>query len=247
MTSKLNQIIAVEKGVKSRTQKEFAEAHHALQKQALLNGISRSYKPNDELGETFPSETTRVQIRAKDMLLKAQELLTELIDITASKDEANTYARANLVVDGQKLLTEVPVTSLLFLEKQLVDIHTFIKKLPVLDPSETWNYDTAADCYCTPPSLTVKTKKVPRNHVKAEATDKHPAQVEMYYEDIKVGEWKTVKFSGACPQSQVNQLLDRVEKLQKAIKFAREEANNSPVKQVNIGKSIFEFLFAPTK
>jgi hypothetical protein len=35
--------------------------------------------------------------------------------------------------------------------------------------------------------------------VKAEATEKHPAQVEVYHEDVVVGQWKTVKFSGALP------------------------------------------------
>ncbi len=37
--ARLNQIIAVEKGVKSRSFQELTEAHHALQKPALLTGI----------------------------------------------------------------------------------------------------------------------------------------------------------------------------------------------------------------
>ena len=50
--AKLNQIIAVEKGVKSRSFQELTEAHHALQKPTLLSGISRTYRPKDEEGET---------------------------------------------------------------------------------------------------------------------------------------------------------------------------------------------------
>lgn len=246
MTARLNQIIAIEKGVKSRTQRDLTDAHHALQKPALLAGITRAYQPDDEMGEKFPSETTRVQVRVQEMLKKTQEVLTELFDVTATKDETNCHALADVTVDGRVLLTKVPVTSLLFLEKQLVDVHTFVKKLPVLDPSETWRFDPSQDCYSTEPTLTVKTKKVPRNHVKSPATDKHPAQVEMYYEDIRVGQWKTVKFSGACPQKQVNELLERVEKLQKAVKFAREEANNTEVTQKHFGAAVFEYLFAPT-
>ena len=130
------------------------------------------------------------------------------------------------------------------LEKQLVDIHTFVKKLPTLDASETWKRDEAADCWATDPILTVRTKKVPRNHVKAEATDKHPAQVEVYHEDIQVGTWRTVKFSGALPAARVNELLARVEKLQEAVKFAREEANNAEAPEVKIGEAVFGFLFA---
>lgn len=244
--AKLNQIIAIEKGVKSRTQRDLTDAHHALQKQALLAGITRTYQPDDEMGEKFPPETTRVQVRAQDMIQKTQEVLTELFDITATKDETNCHARADVVVDGKVLLTKVPVTSLLFLEKQLVDLHTFVKKLPVLDPSENWHFDASGDCQVTDAAFTVKTKKVPRNHVKAAATDKHPAQVEMYHEDVRVGQWKTVKFSGACPQKQVNELLERVEKLQKAVKFAREEANNTEVTQKQFGAAVFGFLFSPT-
>lgn len=242
--TRLNQIIAIEKGTKARTTRDLTDAHHALQKQALLNGISRTYQPDDEMGEKFPSETSRVQVRAKDLMKRTQEVLSELFDVTATKDETNCNARADVVIDGKKILSQVPVTSLLFLEKQLVDIHTFVKKLPVLDPADTWHFDASADCFATDPSFTVKTKKVPRNHVKAEATDKHPAQVEMYHEDIRVGQWRQIKFSGALPQKDVNELLVRVENLQKAVKFAREEANNAEVKNVSVGKEVFGYLFA---
>ena len=42
--AKLNQIIAVEKGIKSRSHQELSDAHHALQKPALLAGIARTYQ-----------------------------------------------------------------------------------------------------------------------------------------------------------------------------------------------------------
>ena len=90
---------------------------------------------------------------------------------------------------------------------------------------------------------TTRTKKIPRNHVKSEATEKHPAQVEVYYEDIAVGYWTTVKFSGALPARRVNELLERVLALQTAVKFAREEANNTEVTDQHIGGAIFGYLF----
>lgn len=241
---RLNQIIAVEKGIKTRSQKDLTEAHHALQKPALLAGISRTYRPKDEEGEQLPPEATKVQIKAEEIIRRTADILAELFDVTATKDYTNCKARADVVVDGKPLLRDVPVTYLLFLEKQLVDLHTFVKKLPVLDASETWTFDASADCWATEPVQTVKTKKVPRNHVKAEATDKHPAQVEVYHEDIVVGHWKTVKFSGALPAKRVNELLDRVEKLQQAVKFAREEANNATADEQKIGRTVLSYLFA---
>jgi hypothetical protein len=240
---KLNQVIAIEKGTKSRSLQDLTEAHHTLQKPALLAGIARTYRPKDEEGEQFPPESTRVQVKAEDVIRKTSEVLTKLFDVVATKDWANCSAKADVTVDGTVLLSQVPATYLLFLEKQLVDLHTFIKKLPILDASETWTFDPSADYWATEPMQTIKTKKIPRNHVKAEATEKHPAQVEVYYEDVVVGTWRTIKFSGALPASRVNELLNRVEKLQEAVKFAREEANNTDVTEQKVGAKVFQYLF----
>ncbi|HET6383728.1 MAG TPA: hypothetical protein VFJ58_10075 [Armatimonadota bacterium] len=241
---RLNQIIAVEKGVKSRSLQELTEAHHALQKPALLTGISRTYRPKDEEGETLPPESTKVQVKAEEMIRETAEVLQKLFDVTATKDWANCEAKADIVVDGRTLLSQVPATYLLFLEKQLVDLYTFVRKLPILDAADTWVFDASADCWATEPIQTLRTKKVPRNHVKAEATHEHPAQVEVYYEDVTVGHWRTVKFSGALPAQRVNALLERVEKLQQAVKFAREEANNAEVNERKVGEVFFGYLFA---
>jgi hypothetical protein len=240
---KLNQIIAVEKGVKSRSFADLTEAHHKVQKAPLLAGISRTYQPKDEEGEQLPPESTKVQIRAEEVLREIATTLTRLFDVTATKDATNCVAKANVVVDDEPLLTDVPVATLLFLEKQLADLHTLVKKLPVLDTAESWSFNDSADCWSTEPVRTIRTKKVPRNHVKAEATEKHPAQVEVYYEDIAVGYWTTVKFSGALPATRVAQLLERVEKLQQAVKFAREEANGVTALDRHLGDKVFGYLF----
>lgn len=240
---KLNQVIALEKGVKSRSYASLTEAHQLLQKPALLSGISRTYKPKDDEGEQYPPESTRVQNRAEQAIADTGRILTELFDVVATKDSANCGARADVTVDGKVLLEKVPVTYLLFLEKQLVDLRTFVQKLPILDPSETWRFDATQDCWASDVAETSKTKKVLRNHVKAEATDKHAAQVDVYHEDVVVGRWKTVKFSGALPAARVRLLLERVDKLQQAVKVAREEANGATVEMVKTGDQVFGYLF----
>ncbi|AOS64308.1 DUF7873 family protein [Actinoalloteichus hymeniacidonis] len=242
--TKLNQIIAVEKGVKSGALRDLASAQQALQKPALLAGISRTYQPKDEEGEQLPAESTRVQVKTEDVLRKTASVLTRLFDVTATKDWANCIAKADVVVDGRALLSDVPVSYLLFLEKQLTELHAVVKKLPLLDAAEDWNFEEASDHWRTEQVRTIRTKKVPRNHVKAEATEKHPAQVEVYYEDIAVGYWSTVKFSGALPARRVNELLERLEKLQNAVKFAREEANNLEITDQRIGDTVFGYLFS---
>ena len=241
---KLNQIIALTSGKKSQAQKAITEAHQQLQKTSLLDGISRTYKPKDDEGEQLPTEKKLVQVKVKDAIQSITSTLVEMFDTVATQDFANCAAKASVVVDGRPLLRDVPVTYLLFLEKQLVDLHTFVEKLPTLDPGESWNYSADVDGYASEPYQTTKTKKVLKNHVKAEATEKHPAQVEVYHEDVVVGYWKTVKFSGGLTAKRVNELSERVEKLQHAVKFAREEANNQLAEEQKVGRTVLNYLFA---
>ncbi len=242
--TKLNQILAVEKGVKSDVQRKVTDAYHRIQKSPLLSGISRTYQPIDDEGEQLPPESTKVQVQADQVLKDVAVTLTRLFDVTGTKDVANCSAKADVKVDGAVLLSDVPVTYLLFLEKQLVDLHTLISKLPTLDPSETWALDENTDTWRTEPVKTTRTKKVPRNHVLAEATDKHPAQVQVFTEDVVVGYWTKIAFSGALPQRRVNELLARVQKLQDAVKYAREEANGIEVTDQRIGDAVFAYLLA---
>ena len=240
---KLNQIIAVQNGRKTQAKEALTQAYHQLQKPDLLSGISRTYKPKDESGELQPPESKLVQLKVGDVVERVTKELTELFDIVATQDFANCQAKADIKVDGRTLLTGVPVTHLLFLEKQMTDLHSFIDKLPVLDAGERWGFDASQDCYASEPFQTTRTKKVPKSHIKYEATKEHPAQVEMYFEDVPVGTWTTVKFSGAIPANEKNRLLDRVRSLADAIKQAREEANGFEVEKKRIGESLLSYIF----
>jgi hypothetical protein len=241
--TKLNQIIAIEKGVKADAAAALTRAYHDLQKAALLSGITRSYQPRDDEGEQLPPESTRVQLRTDQVIGQVRKALVRLFDVVATKDDANTAARASIVVDGVTLASDVPATYLLFLEKQLTDLATFVRKLPVLDPADSWSWNEQQGAYATEPVRTTRTKKVMRNHVKAEATEKHPAQVEVYTEDVIVGYWTTIKFSGAVPASEVSEMLERVGKLTEAVKRAREEANTLAVTDKNVGAALLGYLF----
>src|SRR5512143_1892009 len=110
--AKLNQILAIEKGIKTRVYGEFTELHQATQKPALMNGFHKSYQPRDEEGETYPAESQKVQHNANEVLDRVAKGLAELFDITATKDWANCTARADVVIDGKKLLEGVPATYL---------------------------------------------------------------------------------------------------------------------------------------
>ena len=239
---KLHQIIAVSKGTKNECNVAITAAYHEVQKPEAFSGIARTYRPKDEEGEQYPPEKQIVQKKAKDILALTATWMTKYWDSEVTKDTANMEAKADVIVDGKTLLTAVPVTTLLFLEKQLGDLATMVRKLPVLSSGEVWKHDAATDCYATEPAQTTKSKKVPRAFVKAPATQQHPAQVDTLQEDIVVGFWDTIKYSGAMPQKTITEILERVSKLQTAVKFAREEANSIEAKNRQVGDAIFKHL-----
>lgn len=241
--TKLHQINALVAGAKPRAQRTLTDAHHALQKAPVLSGISRTYRPRDDEGEQLPPESTRVQVVAARTIADMTAELGRLFDLQLTQDAGNTEARSDVVVDGTVVLADVPVTYLLWLDKQLTDLRTFVDKLPALDPSETWTWDEARNCWASAPVETVRSKKVPRNHVLAEATEKHPAQVQVFNEDVPVGNWTTVKLSGALPPAQIREYRSRITRLQDAVKVAREQANSVEVTDRAAGGAVLGFVF----
>lgn len=241
---KLNQILAIEKGTKSSVYSFVTQMNGLAQKPALFNGFSKTWQAKEEDGEHFPPESLRVQHNATEQLEACSKQLSELFDITATKDFANCSAKADVVVDGKVLVEKAPATFLLFLEKQLNDIQTFVGNLPVLDPAEEWRFDATTNIFKSAQTKTARTKKTQKPIVLYDATKEHPAQTQLITEDIVVGHWDTVKHSGALPPKRKQQLLDRVEKLIKAVKFAREEANGTEAPKKEVANPLFAFLLA---
>ncbi len=244
---KLNQVIAILQTVKANTAKAKTSVYQLIQKSALFQGISRTFQPVAEDGFVYPPENQTLQIKAEDLLTQFEQACTELFNLCATQDWSNAQAKADIVVDGTTILREVPVSYLLFLEKQLTDMKTFISTLPVLDNSESWVYDQQQACFATEAKYTTKTKRIVKPVVLYEATKEHPAQVKESSEDVPEGTWRTVKFSGAISQARQNELLRRVDRLTQEVIFAREQANSLEVTEQNqVARSIFGYLFAPS-
>jgi hypothetical protein len=152
-------------------------------------------------------------------------------------------ARADVVVDGRVLVKDAPATFLLFLEKQLSDLSTFVGKMAELDPAEDWSPDPSTGLYKTAPTQIHRTKKVQRALVLYPATEEHPAQTQLITEDVVSGYWTTVKMSGALPQPKKRELLQRIEKLSNAVKTAREQANAVDAPEKKLGQEVLSYLF----
>jgi len=241
---RLNAVVATERDIKARAYKDLTKEHHLLQKPEIVNGFSKTYKPREEEGEQFPPEGKLVQMRVTDALRQLfGEDMRDLFDATLTKDHGNRGTGADIVLDdGTVIAADVPAPTLLFLEKQLTDLHTFCEKLPTLDPAESWTMDQAKGYFVTAPFESIKTKKVKKAIVLYPATDKHPAQTQLIDEDVTVGSWTTIKHSGAIPEDQRRGLVRRVAALQKAVKEARERANMFEVEERRIGEKFFGYI-----
>ena len=242
---KLNQIIAVlngNTGRKTVCQKAVTAVYQTLQKTASFVGIARAYQPCTEDGEKFPPESKVVAANVTDLLQQARVAWTDLFDTVATQDVANTMAKADVVVDGVAIISAVPVTHLMFLEKQLTDIHTALQAIPVLSDEQTWVFSEQSNCYVTAPTETAKIKKIEKPMVMYEATKEHPAQVKITTDDIITGYWSTKHLCGAMPKQEKAKLLARILKLLDGVRKAREDANNMQVTDVKYGDAIFDYV-----
>lgn len=245
--AKLHQLIAIQQDKKSRAEKALETSYKKIQVEGLFKGMVKTYKPLDEEGETLPNDEQIVQYTVEQAVNDFKEPFIEGLDITLTQDVANCNAKANIEVNGTVVLKDVPVTHLLILEKRLVDLHTFVKHIPTLDPAKRWDWDSNVNSYVAGPDKTNRNKKVMKNHVLATATDKHPAQVQVYTEDEKIGEYETKYFSGAIKVQTKQKLLERVLSLQDAVKVAREYANEVEITTHKEGETLLNFIFEPLK
>lgn len=240
---KLSQCLALEQGKKKQFHSNFSDLHHRTQKPDLMTGHHKSYTPKDDDGETFPDDLRRVVLLHQRVLAQVSETLIPLLDLTATKDWGNTLARANIMLDDHVFLEDVPVPFLLFLEKELRDLATFVEKMVELDPGEQWVYDPVTEQHRSEtPIRTQRTKKVPRGVVLHPATKEHPAQTQLVHEDTVIGTWTTTRFSGAISGPRKEVLLARIHQLEDAVKLAREQANSTEVIPQNVGRKLMSFI-----
>lgn len=243
MKIKMSQVVAIDKGVKQRHVDLMTHFHRLSDKPGLFSGLSKVYLPKDEEGETYPPQSQKVEHDVRVLLEDLGSSYVYLLDTVATRDYGNMFAVADVVIGDIVIIAQAPATYLLWLEKELNLIRTYLSALPELDKAENWVEDPNSGLFKTEATKTERTKKVQKPIVLYPATPEHPAQTQLITEDITVGYWDTIKSSGAIPASRKKVLLERVELLQNAVKSARAEANSTEVEQIKIGKTVISYLF----
>jgi len=167
------------------------------------------------------------------------------LDAVLQKERTNQEARTDLVVDGVVIAKDVPATFLLWLETKLKLIRQVYQAIPTLQPGIKWEEDKSQgeDVYRKAyPEEKFRTKKVMKNHVIAVATKEHPAQVQVYNEDVKVARIIKDLWCGMISPAQKSVKLGRVDKLLREVKKARQKANTVDVVNVTIGAELFGYI-----
>lgn len=166
------------------------------------------------------------------------------IDVEISKDLTNTSASADLKF-GEFEIKDVPATTLLWLEKELNTWLTLFISIPVLDIGTTWVEESTSGKGVfknADPEIRFRTKKEVKHKVLYEATAQHPAQIERWQEDVRIGKLIENKWCGMLPEKQKNEIIRKTKDLIEVVKEARARANCQEVKQARIGELIAKHI-----
>jgi len=242
---KLHELLAVEPELKAAVGRETSRVLSLFKDgKVRLMGAFKFYEPLEEGGEDYPHEIVPLATTVEAELTALREVYAAWIDAVVQKEVTNQSARGDLTLDEPKEAWRLPATALLNLESKLAEIRQIYAAIPTLDPTKVWEWDEDKEVYEAEPEIRYRTKKLMRSHVAYEATPEHPAQVENYTEDIRVGSTTSVLQSGTITLARKRQYLQRIDELIKLVKTARQQANTQEVESVFIGGPIFDYIHA---
>lgn len=240
---KLHELLAVEGDLKGKAQHVLSQVKGLFTNGASkLIGKNRTYRQTLEGSDRQPNEVTPIATTVTAELKTVQAAMIQWIDASIQKEVTNELTKADVVIGGEKLFSDLPAPALLNLESKLAEIRSIYEAIPTNDQSEKWNFDDQNGYFVSDPRVTYSTRKVPKAFVAYEATKEHPAQVQMFTEDQQVGEWTTIITSGMLPPTEKAARLDRLDKLILAVKQARQRANDRDVIDVHVGDILFNFI-----
>jgi hypothetical protein len=244
---KMHELLAVEGDLQGTVKKLSAETMRTFSKSEGFLGQHRTLQMFDAsqqekvVADEYREMTTTVPAKL-DYLSKA---IVKYFDAVLQKEATNQVAVADLVVDGTIMATGVPATFLLGMESRLKEFRNVLEVIPTLAPGIAWVKDETAGkgvYRIQNADEKLKTAKTFMHKVLYEATDRHPAQIEKWEEQVAVGKYVTTVQSGMCSPAEKSELLGRTDILIQAVKKARMKANMTEVVERKVGDKMFNFI-----
>lgn len=244
---KLHELLAVEGDLEGTYKKILEETKANFTKHPdRYFGQHQRIENFDENAQPEPDTHKEMDDTVPAKLTYTEGHIVRYFDAVLQKERTNQEARADLAVDGKTIAENVPATFLLGLENKLKMVRSAIyETIPTLQPGIAWDKDESQGpnvYHRRYPEEKFRTKKVIKNHVRAEATKEHPAQVDTYSEDEKVAKVITDTWCGMISSAEKSDLLGRVDTLLRAVKKARQRANTTETVNVTIGKELFAYI-----
>lgn len=254
--SKLHELLAVEGDLEGSYKKITDETITTFTKKPNhFIGAEKTCRMLDESrkAETPPPQRQELVTTVADKLEHTQEYIVRYLDAVLQKESTNQLAKADIIIDGKTIAKDIPATFLLGLETKLKNIRKVYDSIPTLPPSIEWKKDEGLgeNVYRrVNPERAFKTEKtfvhkvlVPAQFPKeGEGGTSLPAQIEKWEENQNIGEYTTDQWSGMVSPYQKKILLNRLDKVIRAVKKARQRANTTEVKKVTIGKILFNYI-----
>jgi flagellar biosynthesis chaperone FliJ len=248
--NKLHAVLAVDRDLENTAKKIVEEATNTFTKKSeRFFAFDKRLKMFDEKREgeenAFHDSREMVTTVVEKLDYVAEHLIRHL-DALAQKERTNQDARADVVLPNKRvLLKNVPATLLLSLESRLITWRKMYESIPTLQPGIKWvlDADMGNGIYKEATGqIKSKTEKTIRHKVLYEATKEHPAQIEKWNEDIPVGQYITLMWSGMVSSAKKSELLKRIDEMIAAVKQARTIANSTEVIEFNVGEAIFNYI-----
>ena len=250
----LHQILAVVQDAKGRAKKLLEEAVVTFSKRGdHFKAHVSTLKSNEEgVADRVTSQTALVST----VYGKLDYLLTgawaKMLDITATRDRTNQAACADVLLPGNTRLLAVPATTLLQLESDLATLRKVCEFAPTLEPAVDWQDDPDAGPHIRKNANATETiaksdMKAHFSRILAPATDRHAAQVEVWTELKILGTSIHETWSGKLSSADKSKLLNRIDEILDAVRFARQEANCAPVIPIQIGDTIAKAILDSIK
>lgn len=244
---KLYELLPAEMDLKRSAVKLISEAKDTFTKRTnhFVGHIKRTMMFNDE-ETTLADEVVDVTDTIDSKLAFVQEHISKYYDAYLNSQATNQKAVADIVLKGTVMATNIPATFLLGMEEKLKEIRLLYEKIPTLRPGVRWEIDDQqkfSGVYrAASPEEKFTTKKTVQHKILYEATPQHPAQIEKWTDDIRVGKIVTQNFSAMLSPADKAARLARIDELLIAVKSARQRANDIEATKMNIGKTMFTFI-----
>ena len=206
-------------------------------------GIDKTYQSLEETNEPtdLPPEKQKIETSIKKELNWFKEFFASAVNLAIAKEQANLTATANITIFGTTY-EGIPATALINLEKKLVALKNIFSHLPTLSGTTNWIEEDPVDGIkkLAAPTWAYRTEKRRINHIKSPETKNHPQQVDVCSDDVRVGKWITMHYSGEITSQEKSAILHRVDQVIECVVKAREDANNITVKMTTIGDQIYD-------